>query len=222
MTAQQVSASLIVATCKISTPLMASVAWVSFQHVAMSALHISSLHQEFRVALVVTSCSRAAFTSPCSQDTSSGRSVGLAPGGAQDCGQGEILAASNMACREGHWLTQTMPGMCSSITSAGDAHEEVAIRWGMAEPVPSRPSGSSALVEGRAPKATEGSFLLGMLCWGVLCWGVRAEVTGGVCCNCSKAPWRCWLRTTVMSCGGLMAGRGWYQCGVGSLGFCAA
>ena len=55
-------------------------------------------------------------------------------------------------------------GMCSSITSPRDTCEEVAIRSGTAESVPSRLSRSSALVEGKAPKATDGSFLLGVLC----------------------------------------------------------
>ena len=31
---------------------------------------------------------------------------------------------------------------------------------------------------------------------------------GGVCCDCSKAPWCCWLRAAVISHGVSMAGRG--------------
>ena len=37
----------------------------------------------------------------------------------------------------------------------------------MAESTPSRPSGSSVLVESGASKATDSSFLPGMLCWEV-------------------------------------------------------
>ena len=72
------------------------------------------------------------------------------------------------------------------------------------------------MVEGGAPKATGGSFLLG-----VLCWEVGAEVVGEVCCSCSKAPWRCRFRAMVISCGGLMAGRGWYLCEADRLRFLA-
>ena len=74
---------------------------------------------------------------------------------------------------------------------------------GAAESIPFRPSGSSILVEGGAPKATDGGFLLG-----VLCWEVVAEAIGNAHCSCSKAPCRCKLRTIVMSHGGLMAGKG--------------
>ena len=42
--------------------------------------------------------------------------------------------------------------------------EEVALGSGMAESIPSSLSRSSALVEGRVPKAADGSSLLGMLC----------------------------------------------------------
>ena len=55
-------------------------------------------------------------------------------------------------------------GVCSSEASPGKALEEVAIGSGVAESIPSRPSGSSTLVEGRAPRATDDGFLLGMLC----------------------------------------------------------
>ena len=57
-----------------------------------------------------------------------------------------------------------MLGMCSSVTLAKDTCEDIAIESGMAEPVLSRLSRSSTLLEGRAPKAIEGSFHLGMLC----------------------------------------------------------
>ena len=57
-----------------------------------------------------------------------------------------------------------MLGIFSGTTTCGDACEEVAIGPGMAKSVPFRPSGSAALVEGRAPKAADGSFLLGVLC----------------------------------------------------------
>ena len=204
-------------TWQTSASLMALVAWVSFQHVAMSAFHASSLWWEFRVALVMSSHSRATFISPCSWSTSLAGQLDW-PWGAQDCGLGEMTGHASgvfdMAGGKGEWLTWTMLGMCLSVTSPGDACEEVAIRSGMAKSVPSRPSGSSALVEGRTPKATDGSFLLDMLCW-----EVGAGVVGEVCCSCSKAPWRCRLRTNVMSHGGLTARRGWYQCSVGGLWF---
>ena len=56
-----------------------------------------------------------------------------------------------------------MLGMFSGVTTCGDACEEVAIGSGITESVPSRLSGSAALVEDGAPKATDGSFLLGVL-----------------------------------------------------------
>ena len=65
---------------------------------------------------------------------------------------------------DGECLTWMMLRMFSGVTTCGDACEKVAIRSGMAESIPSRLSGFSALVEGRAPKAADGGFLPGMLC----------------------------------------------------------
>ena len=42
-------------------------------------------------------------------------------------------------------------GACSGVTSPRDACEEVAIGLEVVKSVPSRPSGSSTLVEARAP-----------------------------------------------------------------------
>ena len=57
-----------------------------------------------------------------------------------------------------------MLGAFSNVVSPRDTCEEVAIGSGVAKSVPSRMSGSSTLVEGGVPKATDDSFLLGMLC----------------------------------------------------------
>ena len=57
-----------------------------------------------------------------------------------------------------------MFGACSSIALPREAHEKVAMASEVAESIPFRLSGSSALVEGGAPKAADGSFLLGLLC----------------------------------------------------------
>ena len=78
-----------------------------------------------------------------------------------------MLATSSIFCMvggDGEWLTWMMLGMFSGVTACEDACAEVAIRSGMAESVHPRLSGSAALVEGRAPKATDGCFLPGMLC----------------------------------------------------------
>ena len=104
----------------------------------------------------------------------------------------------------------------SGVASPMDACEEVAIGPNMADSDPSGPSRSSTQLEGRGPKATDSSFLPGML------YCERgAEVTENVCYNCSKAPWRCRLRMVVMSHGGLTARREWHLCEAGSLRFCA-
>ena len=79
------SASLMVATHWIPTSLTASVAWFSFWHLAMSVFQATFLWQEFKIALVLSSYSRASFITPCSQSTSSGRPVGLALGENWDC-----------------------------------------------------------------------------------------------------------------------------------------
>ena len=71
--------------------------------------------------------------------------------------------------------------------------EEVAIGLGMTESVPSSLSWSSTLVEGEAPKAVNGSFLLE-----VLCLETGIEVVGEVCCTCSKAPWIWRLRVLAI------------------------
>ena len=69
-----------------------------------------------------------------------------------------------MVGRDTEGLTWMVLGMFSGVTAHGDTCEEVAIRSGMAKSVPSRLSGSAALVEGGAPKAVDGSFFLDMLC----------------------------------------------------------
>ena len=86
---------------------MASVAWASFMYTASLALSSSSLQQESIVALVMNSCSRAAFICPYSESTSSGRSVGPTPGGAWGCGMGEVPATSSVFwhSRWGWWVT---------------------------------------------------------------------------------------------------------------------
>ena len=61
--------------------------------------------------------------------------------------------------------------------------EEVANGSGAAESAPCRPSGSSTLVRGGAPKAADGDFLSG-----VLCWETGIELVQEVCCSHSKAP----------------------------------
>ena len=76
-----------------------------------------------------------------------------------------------------------MLGMFSGITACGDACEEVAIISGKAESIPSRLSGSAALVEGRGSKAADGGFLLSMLCP-----EIGAEVVKEVHCSHCKAP----------------------------------
>ena len=71
-------------------------------------------------------------------------------------------------CGEGDWLTRMVFGVCSSIASPRKAWGEVAMASGMAGSIPFRPSGFPTMVEGRTPKAADGSFLLGMLCWEVV------------------------------------------------------
>ena len=87
---------------------------------------------------------------------------------------------------EGEWLTWMVFGACSGKASPGEAWEEVATGSGAAKSMPSRPSGSFALVEGGAPKAADSSSLLG-----VLCQETGAGTVGDVCRHCFKAPWRC-------------------------------
>ena len=111
---------------------------------------------------------RAMFISPYSHGTSSDRLARLALGAAWDWGVGQMLATSRafgIVGRGGESMTWMMVGTFSGMTAHRDAYEEVAIGSGMVKSIPFRPSWSSALVEGRAPKATDGGSLLGMLCW---------------------------------------------------------
>ena len=84
-------------------------------------------------------------------------------------------------------------GTC--VAAHGDVCVRVAIGTGVAESIPSGPRGSSvSLVEGRAPRATDGSSL-----FSILHWETGAEAVGEVHCSCSKAPWSCRLMAMVMS-----------------------
>ena len=74
------------------------------------------------------------------------------------------------------WMSLGMAMCCGTC-------EEVAIGSGMAESAPSNLSVSSTLVWGGAPKATDGSLFLG-----VLCWETGVEIVWELCCSCSKAP----------------------------------
>ena len=108
------SASLIMAAHWTSASLMASVAWASFWHMVILAFCASSLQWECMVALVMSSHSKAAFITPCSQTTYSVRLAGSALEGAWDWWVGEMLATSGLlgiVGRDIEWLTWTMLGM---------------------------------------------------------------------------------------------------------------
>ena len=100
---------------------------------------------------------------------------------------------------DGEWLIGTVVGMSLDVAMHYDTCEEVANDLGMDESAPSGPSGSSTLVGGVAPRATDGSFLPE-----VLCWETGTEVVGKVGCSLSKVPciWR--LRFLVLLGWGLM------------------
>ena len=143
-------------------------------------------------ALVVSSCPMAMFISLCNQSNSYGRAPGSALGWVSDCGGEAMLATVRIfdtGSGDGEWLIGTKMWMSSGMAAYGSTCEEVAIGSGMAEFAPSNLSGSSTLMGGGVPKAADGSFFLG-----VLCWETGIEVVGQVCCSCSKAPWTWRLR----------------------------
>ena len=73
------------------------------------------------------------------------------------------------------WMSSGMAVHCNTC-------KEVAISSSAAESAPSNQSGPSTLVGDGAPKAMDGGFLLGELCW-----ETGIEVVEVVCYTCSKA-----------------------------------
>ena len=189
---------------------MALVAWVSFWHVVILALHISSLWWEFRVALVVSSNSRATFISPCSQSTSSGRSVGLAPGELKTVDRKRYQPHPGFQhSMWGRWVTDLNSARDVFWHNLGWGHLWGCSHWirnGWAYPLQAEWIFHSA--GGQSTQGHRGQlpFRHATLKHAMLRgrgWGCGRSLL-----QLFQASKRCWLGTTVMSCRGLTARRG--------------
>ena len=200
---QVVSASLMVAAHIASASQIAAAQMALASLMVVLVLDASLLCLESMEGLVVSHHPMATFISPCSQSTYSDRVPRSALRWVSDHGVEAMLAAVrlfNTGGRDGEWLIGTEMWMSAGVAACCGTCKELAIGSGMAESAPSDPSGSSTLVWGGAPKATDGGFLLG-----VLCWETGIEVAGEVCCSCSKAPLIWKLRVLVIVGWGYMA-----------------
>ena len=152
----------------------------------------SSLQHRFLVALFASSHSRAELIFSCNGSSLSNSPTGMT--------LGWWPHACHLQCLWHGWLEQWV----SNVTEAGGAtwrHLHDDCHQGRDSTVhPSDLKGSSvSLVEGRASSATNGGWLLG-----ILCLEVGVEDAGKAYCIHSNAPWMCRLRAVVMSWGSSM------------------
>ena len=106
------------------------------------------------------------------------------------CQTKELLANSSVFGMVGWgsgWVMWVKLGVPPGVATRRDICMRAAIGTGMTESIPSGLKGSSVtLAEGRLPRATQGSSLLG-----ILFWETGAEDAGEACCSHSKAPLSC-------------------------------
>ena len=160
------SASQIMAVQWAITSLIASVVLASFWCMVVPILDTSLLWWESMVALVVSSHPMATFISLCSWSTSSGKAPGSALGESQSMEQREHWLQSELLMQGGWWVTDWDSGEdvigygCMLWCLWGSGHW---LQHGWACFLQAEWVFYSG--GGGAPKATDGSFLPGMMYW---------------------------------------------------------
>ena len=143
---------------------MASMNWALLRCTMSFALSSSSLWQKSMVVLTVSNHSRGMSFSPVANL----RVWLVQPWGAWGCETKEMLTTSSVFGMVGwssRWVMWVKLGVPAGVAACGDICWRVAIEAGKMESAPSGLSGSSVLLaEDRAPRATDGGCLPGVLC----------------------------------------------------------